>query len=89
MKDVTATVYLDSSVHDAVKTFWLEAERDVKKIGGEQQQKGKGKGKGKGRFDTNQGDFPFEYKLAEVKDWNYDSEVIARQQRAEQDDLSS
>ena len=38
--------------------------------------KGKGKGKGKSKhFDTELGDFPFEYKLAEVKDWKYDKGV--------------
>ena len=52
------------------------------------QSKGKGQGKGKGKvFDTKQGEFPFEIKLAEVTDWQYDREVRTRQEEADQEDL--
>ena len=77
VKDVLATVYLDAMIYDAVRTFWKEAAVHVR-TGNAGHGNGKGKGKGKGKskhFDTELGDFPFEYKLAEVKDWKYDKGV--------------
>ena len=87
VKDVVATVYLDSAVYEAVATFWDEAARHVRRNGtGQSSGKGKGKGKSK-RFDTELGDFPFDYKLAEVKDWKYDKGVLEHGQAAENSEL--
>eukprot|EP00438_Fugacium_kawagutii_P013783 Skav232260 [mRNA] locus=scaffold273:323486:323701:+ [translate_table: standard] len=69
-----------------MKEYWTDAEAQVKRTNSDSQSKGKGKGGGKARFDTSRGDYPFEYKLAEVKTGNYDSEVLARQQKAEEDE---
>ena len=86
VKDVVATVYLDTMVYDAVKKNWQEAEMHVRRVASKEP-RGKGKGKGKSKqFDTEHGDFPFEYKLAEVKDWKYDRGVMEhRQADADQD----
>ena len=76
MKDVLATVYLDAMVYDAVRNHWSEAATYVSK-GGAALEAGKGKCKGKSKhFGTEIGDFPFDYKLAEVKDWKYDKVVV-------------
>ena len=94
VRDVQATVYLDQSVYKSVAEHWNEAAQAVKNgpqgvdANSSQNVKGKGYGKGKGKaFDTKQGEFPFELKLAEVTDWHYDREVRARQEEAELNDM--
>ena len=96
VKNVLATVYLDQAVYNVVTEYWSEAMKFVKGVNrGETStsstktgpvMKGKGKGKGK-PFDTIQGEYPFEIKLAEVKDWHYDERIRAHEQDKSEGDL--
>ena len=93
VKDVLATVYLDAMMYDAVRNIrnhWSEA-KELVRMGGTSRAAGKGKGKGKSKskhFDTEIGDFPFDYKLAEVKDWKYDKGVMEHGQAAAAEDAN-
>ena len=94
VRDVLATVYMDESVYQQIADRWEEASKRVRQgnaDGGREQagQKAAGKGGSKGKrkpFDTVLGEYPFEYKLAKVKDWNYDENVRAHQ-KDDQEDL--
>ena len=95
VRDVQATAYLDRSIYKAVVDHWPEAARVVKngpqqraeaKTG--QQSKGKGHGKKKGKvFDTKQGEFLSRSSWQKVTDGQYNREVRARQEEADQADL--
>ena len=89
VKDVLATVYLDAMVYDAVRNIrnhWSEA-KELVRMGGTSRAAGKGKSKSK-YFDTEIGDFLFDYKLAEVKDWKYDKGVMEHGQAAAAEDAN-
>lgn len=82
---------LDATVYDAVQNNWSEAARHVR-MGNTPHVAGKGKGKGKSKskhFDTEMGDFPFAYKLAEVKDWKYDQRVMEHGQDVAAEDADA
>ena len=87
VRDVGATIFLDNSIFEVVKAHWLDAVEALR-IGNHKSNastKGKGKGKGKmKRFDTEAGDYPFDYKLAAVQDWRYDDTLNKYRQDVEQ-----
>ena len=93
VRDVQAIVYLDQSIYKAVKDTWAEAAQALRtriptEPSSSSQSKGKGNSKGKGKaFDTTLGEYPFEFKLAEVKDWHYDRDVRAHQEQARDEDM--